>query len=79
MGNIGGFKANLALPENEHFFVARLDHYFGDKWHFMTSYRYFNLYLPTPDQVDIGILPGPPLGCSRLSFRHRSSRGPSRT
>jgi len=54
VGNIGGYKANLALPQTSNFFVFRLDHDFGDKWHFTSSYRYFKLKIATHDQVDIG-------------------------
>ncbi len=54
VGNIGGFKANLALPQTSNFAVVRLDHDFGDKWHFTTSYRYFKLGIATDDQVDVG-------------------------
>ncbi len=54
VGNIGGFKANLALPQTSNFGVLRVDHDFGDKWHFMSSYRYFKLAIATHDQVDIG-------------------------
>jgi hypothetical protein len=54
VGNIGGFKANLALPQTSNFAVARLDHDFGDKWHFTTSFRYFKLKIATTDQVDVG-------------------------
>ena len=35
-------KVNLTLPQTSNFGVVRLDHDFGDKWHFMSSYRYFN-------------------------------------
>ncbi|PYX84055.1 MAG: hypothetical protein DMG68_21400, partial [Acidobacteria bacterium] len=43
--------------------VARIDHDFGDKWHFMSSYRYFKLTTATIDQVDIGgFFPGDKLG-----------------
>jgi hypothetical protein len=52
--NIQGFKANLALPQTSNFGVVRLDHDFGDKWHFMSSYRYFKLSVATNDEVDIG-------------------------
>jgi len=52
--NILGFLANAAIPQNDNFGVARLDHDFGDKWHFMSSYRYYNLTRATTDQVDIG-------------------------
>jgi hypothetical protein len=63
VGNIGGFTANLALPQTSNFGVFRLDHDFGDKWHFTTSYRYFKLGIATHDQVDIGgFFPGDKLG-----------------
>jgi len=52
--NIQGFKANVALPNNSNFAVARIDHDFGDKWHFMSSYRYYNLQSASTQQVDIG-------------------------
>ncbi len=62
-GNIGGFLANVGIPQNDNFGVARLDHDFGDKWHFMSSYRYYNLTRATIDQVDIGgFFPGDTLG-----------------
>ena len=63
VGNIGGYKANLALPQTSNFFVVRLDHDFGDKWHFTSSYRYFKLQIATHDQVDIGgFFPGDNIG-----------------
>jgi hypothetical protein len=49
-----GFKANLKLPQKSDFAVARLDHDFGKKWHFMASYRYFRETRATDSQVDIG-------------------------
>ena len=49
-----GFKANMALPENDNFVVGRVDHDFSDKWHWMTSYRYYKLTRTTNNQVDIG-------------------------
>lgn len=52
--NIIGFKANMAVPQTDNFAVVRLDHDFGAKWHFNTSYRYYHLKRATPDQVDIG-------------------------
>jgi len=52
--NIVGYKANIAIPQNDNFGVARIDHDFGDKWHFMSSYRYYKLTRATTDQVDIG-------------------------
>jgi len=52
--NTGDFRANLALPQNDNFGVVRIDHDFGPKWHFMSSYRYYHLQRATHDQVDIG-------------------------
>ncbi len=61
--NIQGFLANMSIPQNDNFGVARLDHDFGQKWHFMSSYRYYSLSRATADQVDIGgLLPGDTLG-----------------
>jgi len=48
------FKANVGIPSSDDFMVARLDHDFGDKWHFNTSYRYYRLTKTTSSQVDIG-------------------------
>ncbi len=57
------FKANYQVPESDNFMVARLDHDFGEKWHFMTSYRYYRLERVTGSQVDIGgFFPGDKLG-----------------
>ena len=56
------FRANLALPQNDNFAVVRIDHDFGPKWHFMSSYRYYHLERATPDQVDIGGVLGGSLG-----------------
>ena len=39
--NIQGFTGNMSVPQKDNFGVARLDHDFGDKWHFMSSYRYY--------------------------------------
>src|SRR5215469_4811482 len=52
--NTLGFVANLAVPQTSNFAVARIDHDFGDKWHFMSSYRYYNLQNAGTQQVDIG-------------------------
>jgi len=48
------FKGNMAVPQNDNFGVARLDHDFGAKWHFNTSYRIYKLTRATADQYDIG-------------------------
>jgi Carboxypeptidase regulatory-like domain len=52
--NILGYSANVNVPQSSKFAVGRLDHDFSAKWHFMTSYRYYNLKNATTDQVDIG-------------------------
>ena len=61
--NTLAFRANLALPQNDNFAVVRLDHDFGQKWHFQGSFRYYHLTRATDDQVDIGgFFPGDTLG-----------------
>jgi Carboxypeptidase regulatory-like domain len=61
--NVQGFLANVTVPQKDNFGVVRLDHDFGDKWHFMSSYRYYHLTAATVDQVDIGgFFPGDTLG-----------------
>ena len=52
--NVLGYTANVGVPQSSKFAVGRIDHDFGSKWHFMTSYRYYNLKNATTDQVDIG-------------------------
>lgn len=52
--NQRGYSATLGIPENDNFGVARLDHDFGSKWHFMSSYRVYRLIRTTDSQVDIG-------------------------
>src|SRR5215475_3092427 len=49
-----GFKANVSLPYTSNFAVARLDHDFGSKWHFNSSYRYYKLVRTTTNQIDLG-------------------------
>jgi hypothetical protein len=62
------FKANLAIPQNDNFGVMRVDHDFGQKWHFMSSFRYYDLTRATDDQVDVGgFFSGDKLGTQRLS------------
>lgn len=61
--NTIAYKANIAIPEHSNFGVVRLDHDFSEKWHFMASYRYYNLQNLTTNQVDIGgYFPGDKLG-----------------
>ena len=52
--NVEGFSANLAQPTTSKFAVGRLDHDFSSKWHFMSSYRWFELKAAADSQVDIG-------------------------
>jgi len=52
--NTFDFRGNLGIPQNDNFGVVRIDHDFGPKWHFMSSYRYYHLERATDDQVDIG-------------------------
>lgn len=52
--NVLGYSANVGIPQNDNFGVARIDHDFGSKWHFFSSYRYYHLTRATADQVDIG-------------------------
>jgi Carboxypeptidase regulatory-like domain len=52
--NEQGYKANMLLPERTDFGVARIDHDFGSKWHFMSSYRVYRELRATNSQVDIG-------------------------
>jgi hypothetical protein len=52
-GNIGAFTSNLSVPQSSNFGVVRLDHDFGSKWHFMSSYRYYKLNLTTDSQYTI--------------------------
>jgi len=61
--NIQDFTGNMSIPQNDNFGVVRLDHDFGDKWHFMSSYRYYHLTRATTDQIDVGgFFPGDTLG-----------------
>ena len=65
--NEQGFKANASSPYTSHFGVARLDHDFGAKWHFNSSYRYYKLVRASTSQVDIGgFFPGDTLGTPAL-------------
>ena len=56
--NAQGYLGNVALPQTSKFVVGRLDHDFGDKWRFMSSYRYYTFTPSVPAQVDIGGLLG---------------------
>jgi len=66
--NTQGYLSSVLLPQNTDSFVARFDHDFGDKWHFMGSYRYYRLDQLANTQIDIGgALPGGTLGQPRSS------------
>jgi len=69
--NEQGFRSNMSQPQTSNFFVARIDHDFGSKFHFNSSYRYYRLNNVTNSQVDIGgFFPGDTLGTpSALSNR----------
>jgi hypothetical protein len=69
--NTIGYKGNMTIPYSSNFAVARLDHDFGPKWHFNTSYRYYKLIRSTDNQFDVGgFFPGDTLGTfSSLSVR----------
>lgn len=61
--NVEGFQGIVSLPTKSKFMVGRVDHDFGDKWRFMSSYRYYSLTQLTTNQIDIGgALPGDKLG-----------------
>ena len=61
--NVVGFQSTLLLPQSSNFGVARVDHDFGDKWHFYMSYRDFKWIRATNNQTDIGgFFPGDKLG-----------------
>jgi len=52
--NAQGYLGNLALPQSSNFLVGRIDHDFGDKWKFMSSYRYYNFSQFVNTQTDVG-------------------------
>jgi hypothetical protein len=52
--NTCGFIGQLNFPLTNDFGVARIDHDFGSKWRFFSSYRYYRQPNPTTSQVDIG-------------------------
>ena len=60
--NTQGYLTGLKLPQNDNFGVVRLDHDFGAKWHFMSSYRYYHLERRTNNQYDVGGLLGGTFG-----------------
>jgi len=44
----------LAYPLSNNFGVVRVDHDFGSKWRFFSSYRYFRQENPDTNQTDLG-------------------------
>jgi hypothetical protein len=61
--NTQGFSTTVGLPRNDDFGVTRIDHDFGQKWHFTTTYHYYRVTANTTDQVDVGgVMPGDTLG-----------------
>ena len=61
--NVAGFQGQVSLPTTSKFLVGRVDHDFGERWRFMSSYRYYALQQLTTNQIDIGgALPGDKLG-----------------
>src|SRR6202140_1427105 len=51
--NVLAFQSNYPLKWTDDFGVARLDHDFGAKWHFYTTYRYYRQHRATGNQIDI--------------------------
>jgi hypothetical protein len=59
----GYFSNGLSLPQTSNFIVGRIDHDFGEKWKFMSSYRYYEFKQLVSTQVDIGgVLSGDKFG-----------------
>ncbi len=51
--NQQGYLSSLALPITSNFFVGRIDHDFGEKWKFMSSYRYYSFSQQTSNQTNL--------------------------
>ena len=61
--NTIGFLASIREPLTSNNYVGRIDHDFGDKWHWYVTYRDFKLVSLTANQVDIGgVFPGDTFG-----------------
>ncbi len=52
--NTCGYISALSYPLSTNFGVARMDHDFGAKWRWFSSYRYFRQENPDQNQVDFG-------------------------
>jgi hypothetical protein len=74
--NTFGFQAPVSIPQSQNFVVGRLDHDFGSKWRWFSSYRWYDSTSPNTDQVDIGgLLPGDTLGVPKaVSINTNSPR-----
>jgi Carboxypeptidase regulatory-like domain len=51
--NVLGVPGNLGLQQRSDFAVARIDHDFGDKEHFFSSYRFYRLTRATNNQTEL--------------------------
>src|ERR1700674_869726 len=51
--NVQAFTANYAVKWRDDFGVFRLDHDFGSKWKFYTTYRYYHQRRDTANQINI--------------------------
>jgi len=61
--NTQGWITSIRAPLTQNVYVARIDHDFTEKWHWMTSYRYTKIINLTTNQTDIGgALPGDTFG-----------------
>ncbi|MBO0720622.1 MAG: carboxypeptidase regulatory-like domain-containing protein [Blastocatellia bacterium] len=61
--NTQGYLSTIRAPLTSDFHVARLDHDFGSKWRFFTSWRAQHINNVTTNQVDLGgALPGDTFG-----------------
>lgn len=67
--NTQGYLTGLKLPQNDNFGVVRMDHDFGQKWHFMSSYRYYHLDRFTNNQYDVGGLLGGTFGVAKSTSK----------
>jgi hypothetical protein len=52
--NTLGYLSTINTPVTSNNYVGRIDHDFGEKWRWFTSYRQFHEYIATTNQVDIG-------------------------
>ena len=51
--NTQGYLFNIGIPQQSDNYTARIDHDFGQNWHLMTSYRYFDFSQNTTNQTNI--------------------------